>query len=495
MLSLPVIVVVLAVLIVVIVTAILVGKHVFGQIIQLSFQNRLLIALRHLDIVALPMTEINPICQEIVNVVRNELGYFFGAIALIDNQAGGVRRIAASQAPELDAAINKIPIEYQKQIVLLTETDNLFIKVIKARQSLYTTRLYDIQKGVLPIEVSENLQSSLKIKGLFVHPLMTKEGVIGVIYYITLIEKEKLSKFEFEIMNGFTRDVSRILENVFLYQNLKKATKELTNANQRLQELDQLKDEFVSVASHELRTPMTVIRSYAWMVLHRSGIPLPQNVQKYAARILISTERLINLVNEMLNISRIESGRIEIDPEPVDLISLCKDVIDEVYFSKSTEKKIQFSLLEQSLPKVFVDPEKLRQVFLNIIGNALKFSPTGGKITIGFFADRDLLGTYIKDEGPGISKEDMPKLFTKFGRIDSSYTAAAVSGGTGLGLYISKSIIELMHGRIWAQSEGMGKGTVFAVSVPIASEEILKNAEKYKVKAKSDAKSLEPVAL
>ncbi|MBU1031854.1 HAMP domain-containing histidine kinase [Patescibacteria group bacterium] len=284
-------------------------------------------------------------------------------------------------------------------------------------------------------------------------------------------------------------------ENTKAYEQLRNTSNLLIEANRKLKELDIIKDDFVSIASHELRTPMTAIRSYAWMVLHRSNVPLPDNVEKYLVRISISTERMINLVNDMLNISRIESGRIEIKPEPVDLISLGKDIVDEVYYSKSTAKNIKFILLEEKLPKIFADPEKLRQVFLNILGNALKFSSNGGKITISFFTDGRTIETRIKDEGPGLAREDLGRLFKKFGRLDNSYTSVATSGGTGLGLYISKNLIELMKGRIWATSEGLGKGSTFTFALPVASPEVIKHADQYFVKAKGEAKSLEPAAI
>lgn len=285
------------------------------------------------------------------------------------------------------------------------------------------------------------------------------------------------------------------LENIEVNKQLRNTLNLLADANQKLKQLDQLKDDFVSIASHELRTPMTAIRSYAWMALHRSDVPLSKNLEKYVARILISTERLINLVNDMLNLSRIESGRIEIVPEPVDLLSLTKDIVDEVYYSKSREKNIQFVVLEQQAPKVFADPEKLRQVFLNLVGNSLKFTPNGGKITFSFFSDGKTVETSVSDTGVGISKDDMSKLFHKFSRLDNSYTAAATSGGTGLGLYISRSLVGLMHGKIWVSSAGTGKGSTFTVSLPVASQEVLKNAEKYAVKAHGPVKGLEPVAI
>ncbi|MBI2601116.1 GAF domain-containing sensor histidine kinase [Candidatus Daviesbacteria bacterium] len=465
------------------------------QVAKLSYQNRLLQALRHLDIAALSTTELEPICQQIVNAIRGELGYFFGAVALIDERLGGLRRIAISEDPRLKEVLRRLPIEYSKQVVPFDRKDNTLIQVITDQKSRYTDRLFDLQRGVFSPDISDNMQSTLSMKGFFVYPLVTKRRVLGIMYYCTTVPKEKFSSFEFDVMDEFSREVARVLDNALLYQDLKQTTGELSVANTRLKDLDKLKDDFVSVASHELRTPMTAIRSYAWMALNRSNVVLSPQLEKYLIRILISTERLINLVNDMLNISRIESGRIEINPEPVDMISLCRDIIDEVYYSKVSERNINFILLEERLPKVFADPEKFRQVLLNIVGNALKFSPKGGKITIGFLTDGKVVETYVQDEGPGISKEDLGRLFTKFGRLDNSYTATATSGGTGLGLYISKNLVELMHGKIWASSKGLGKGATFALCLPIASEEVIKNAEKFHIKPSGEVRGLEPVAI
>ncbi len=277
--------------------------------------------------------------------------------------------------------------------------------------------------------------------------------------------------------------------------SLSNITKEVYKMNAELHNLDKLKDDFVSIASHELRTPMTAIRSYVWMALHRSDIPLSQKLERYLYRTLISTERLINLVNDMLNISRIEAGRIEINPKPVDIVELVKDVCEEVN-PKAQERGIKLMVYQEKLPLIFADPDKLRQVLMNIIGNSLKFTPPDGSISASFFTDGEVVETAIKDTGRGISKDDLSKLFKKFGRLDNSYVAIGTSGGTGLGLYICKNLIDLMHGKIKATSEGMDKGAVVTFSLPIATPEVLKDTEHYVVKSiGGEAKSLEPVAI
>lgn len=352
-----------------------------------------------------------------------------------------------------------------------------------------------------------NLKSLMREMDISViKTLKVKDKVVGFLFLGAKASGEIYSQQDLKVLEILAPEVAVAIQNsesydkikkfnVILSEEIRKATMDLQEANSRLKTMDKLKDDFVSIASHELRTPMTAIRSYAWMALNRADIHLSETMEKYIARILISTERLINLVNDMLNVSRIESGRIEINPEPVDLLSLAKDIVDELYYSKSPEKKVEFVVLEKPIPKVLADPDKLRQVFLNLVGNSLKFTPAGGKIVFDFFTDGKVVETSVSDNGVGMSKEDLSKLFSKFGRLDNSYTAAATSGGTGLGLYISKNLVELMHGKIWADSEGLNKGATFIVSLPVATPETLKDIDRYRVKPKGEVKGLEPVAI
>ena len=137
----------------------------------------------------------------------------------------------------------------------------------------------------------------------------------------------------------------------------------------------------------------------------------------------------------------------------------------------------------------------MQQILLNLLGNALKFTFPGGTIAISFFTDGKVVEVSIKDSGQGIAREDMGKLFKKFGRLDASYVSISSSGGTGLGLYISRSLIELMHGRIWAESEGIEKGSKFSFSLPVATAQVLEKPEDFHIQAQGVAKGLEPVAI
>lgn len=463
---------------------------------DLEERNRRLSALRKLDEVMISSSrDFMDVAQEVTNDIAYELGFEIGVLALVDEFKGVLKRVAMSNTQSGLQAKRTLPFPYEKLEIPLNCEQNLAIQAFKTNQRKITHNLYDVFIPVLNKNISKQIQETVGVKTSLIYPVRARERVIGVMIISVGRMESELSAYELESIENLVDVIGIALENSMLYQNLRIITEKLQEANNRLKTMDKLKDDFVSIASHELRTPMTAIRSYAWMALHRSDVPLSKTMEKYIARILLSTERLINLVNDMLNVSRIESGRVEINPEPVDLLSLAKDIADELYFSKSPEKRVNFVVLEKSVPKVVADPEKLRQVFLNLVGNSLKFTSAGGKIVFDFFSDGKVVETSVSDSGVGMSKEDLSKLFNKFGRLDNSYTAAATSGGTGLGLYISKRLVELMHGKIWANSEGLGKGSTFTVSLPVATADLIKNIEVYMVKPKGETKDLEPVAI
>lgn len=462
---------------------------------DLEERNRRLTALRKVDqIMMSSITNVGDVAQKITDAISFELGFEVGVIALIDEENRVLKRVAMSETPTGIKAKQVLPIPYEKLNIPLDYDQNLSIKVIKTGKMQITHNLYDIFMPIFDQWLSTKIQQTVGVKTSMIYPLRARGKIIGVMIVSIGRFEDQLSTYEKESIENLVDFVAVALDNAILYQNLIETSKKLEQANVKLQDLDNLKDDFVSITSHELRTPMTAIRSYVWMALHRSDIPLSQKLARYLYRTLISTERLINLVNDLLNISRIEAGRIEINPEVVDIVIIIQDVLEEIR-PKIEEKGIKIIISPGQVPKVLADSSKIRQVLLNLIGNALKFTPSEGSITFGFLADGLMLDITVKDTGPGISRDDLGRLFQKFGRLDNSYVAMGTSGGTGLGLYISKKLVELMKGRIWVSSEGLGKGATFTFSLPIANQEILAQKEKFRVRPVGEIKELEPVVI
>ena len=236
-------------------------------------------------------------------------------------------------------------------------------------------------------------------------------------------------------------------------------------AYEKLERLDKAKSEFISIASHQLRTPLSAIKGYLSMILEESYGKYSKKMEKPLENVYTSNERLTKLVNDLLSISRIEAGKIELEPEQASIEKITSEVINELKIV-ADKKKIYLRLEKpkQILPKILVDKDKLRQVILNIIDNAIRYTVKGG-ISIKFKAEKTVFRIIISDTGEGMSAEEISKLFETFSRGKAGNRLW--TEGAGLGLYIAKKFIEMHKGKIWAESKGKNKGSVFYIELPI----------------------------
>jgi PAS domain S-box-containing protein len=232
------------------------------------------------------------------------------------------------------------------------------------------------------------------------------------------------------------------------------------------QELDQMKFDFVAMAAHELRTPLTSIKDYLYVFMRDYKNTLNSDQTNILSKIDISTQRLGSLVENLLNVSRIEQGKMTVNIQPLDWSKTIDENIAEI-IGQAKEKKIQINF-EKPPEAIFVQADKARisEVLTNLIANSIKYTPGEGAITIWIEKSGNDVVTHVKDTGSGIPKESIPNLFTKFYRVSGPLGQGVK--GTGLGLYISKSIIDMHKGKIWVESE-VGKGSVFSFSIPSAN--------------------------
>ena len=294
----------------------------------------------------------------------------------------------------------------------------------------------------------------------------------GVIVLFLLIEFFLVGTINSLSASDLIFEIISVLSVAFVTANLirrmiieRKTKEQLQIAYLDLQRLDRAKSEFVSIASHQLRTPLTAIKGYISMILEGTYGKVPEKSVRPLENVSQSNERLIKLVNDLLNVSRIEAGKLEMNYEKVTIDEIVKSVFEELK-NEAGKKKLYLKLEEskEALPKIFVDKDKFRQVILNLFDNAIRYTEKGG-ITVKLKAQSEKLKIEISDTGEGMNEEEIEKMFTSFSRGTAG--TKLYTEGAGLGLYVAKKFVEMHQGKIWAESVGKGKGTTFYIELPI----------------------------
>ncbi len=250
-------------------------------------------------------------------------------------------------------------------------------------------------------------------------------------------------------------------------RELEAATAELRAANERLTELDRLKDDFMSTVTHELRTPLTSIRALSEILFDEPDLD-PAQRTKFLGIVIKESERLTRLINQVLDLAKLESGGVAWQASQVDLRELVEEAAVAVG-PVMADKQVAFALhLPPAVTPVTADRDRLVQVMLNLLSNAVKFcSRDGGRISITLTEQADALRVDVADNGPGVRPEDHEIIFEKFRQVGD--TSAGRPGGTGLGLPISREIIRHFGGRLWVES-APGRGAVFSFTLPLSAE-------------------------
>jgi PAS domain S-box-containing protein len=231
-------------------------------------------------------------------------------------------------------------------------------------------------------------------------------------------------------------------------------------------ELDRMKTEFVSQVSHELRTPLTAIKGFTELLLDGDAGDVNDEQQEYLDIVKSNVDRLVALINDLLDISRIESGRIKLDLAAIDVAAIIRSVVATMRPLLEGKQQTLTTTIEADLPEAMGDRDRVVQVMTNLVSNAYKYTQAGGAIEVSAASSGDMLRVAVRDNGMGIPADDIPRLFTRFFRVDSSLTREI--GGTGLGLSIVKSIVELQGGTVSVESE-VGQGSTFGFTLPLAT--------------------------
>ncbi|HDZ54525.1 MAG TPA: sensor histidine kinase [Candidatus Nealsonbacteria bacterium] len=309
---------------------------------------------------------------------------------------------------------------------------------------------------------------------LFGIRVILTQALVGIIAVLLLAQAVTATEW-LEFSWKFALFLLFIVFGYFLIQSVIREIQrraELQKLYEQVDKLSRAKSEFISIASHQLRTPLTAIKGYISMLIEGTYGKLTGRTIPPMEKVYQSNERLIKLVNDLLHVSRIESGTLRIDLQKISLEDIISSVVDELKI-RADERKIYLKWEKPSkpLPEITVDADKFRQVILNIIDNCIKYTEKGG-ITVETEQKKSSVKlpqgsilTVIKDTGEGMTEEEIEKMFESFSRGKAG--AKHWTAGTGLGLYIARKFTEVHGGRVWAESPGEGKGSTFYIELPV----------------------------
>lgn len=382
---------------------------------------------------------------EIGNTIKSEQSFFF--VRFGDNRfmmAGmqGHQRLAMSYIARFDAFVSergKAPIVAD----LLNETDAMSVLMAKHELGI-----------VLPLKMSDDSTGYL-----FLGTPRSRNYSRRDIRLLETISDELV----IAIQNALSiHDVEEI--NLTLQQRIEDATKELRRSNAQLQRLDTAKDEFISMASHQLRTPLTSVKGYISMVLEGDAGKITDMQHKLLSEAFVSSERMVHLISDFLNVSRLQTGKFMLEQHPVDLAKVTAQEVDGLQtIAKSHDLKLKFKAGAR-LPVLYIDEGKIRQVIMNFIDNAIYYSREFTTITVSLNVDAGNLLLEVHDTGIGVPKAEQAHLFTKFFRATNARKQRP--DGTGVGLFLAKKVIDA-HGGSVVFSSVEGKGSVFGFRLPI----------------------------
>lgn len=322
----------------------------------------------------------------------------------------------------------------------------------------------------------------LAFKSCLIAPMIAKEKFIGVLFLVWWEKSHTFTSDQVRLMEGVARQAAMAIDNASAYHEIEQLnisledkiaqrTRELSQINKalekshrRLQDLDRVKSDFLLNVSHELRTPLTAIKGSVDNMLDEITGPLTDPQRRYLMRVKTNADRLVRLINDLLDLARIEEGRVQVSPTFFSLAGLAGELL-ETLRPVAAEKGLDLRFIEGPDPLiVHADRDKAGQVLVNLLGNAIKFTPSGGSVEVEFSGEEDAYaGVHIRDTGEGIPPEQLPQIFDKFYQVQLGVHAKA--SGTGLGLSIAKSLVELQGGRIWAESQ-VGQGSTFCFTLP-----------------------------
>ncbi len=445
-----------------------VTSELYKQNLELAERNKTLQLLRKIDEIVLSETSTtSQASQRILQTLLDETTFItLAAIFLSDKQRKNLVMDAfvfTSTRGDNDFDANEI-IKKLKGLKSPLRRKGVLTQAAEHRKIRIERQFSNLFSLAPNRHIAQELDPMLDVKTVFVCPLVARGELIGILTVGTRKTTKELTLYQRNLIDRLIGVVGIAIDNKILYEEIQEATKRLRIQNFRLKELDEAKDEFISMASHQLRTPLTSIKGYLSMLREGDAGKLAPKQSEFTELAYTSAERMVFLIADMLNVSRINTGKLVIEKVSLDLDAVVKDEILQLKrVAAARNVVIKYQASETKLPQLLLDEGKLRQVIMNLIDNAIYYAPDS-TVEVKIDEINNKARFRVIDHGIGVPENEKKRLFAKFYRAVNAQKARP--DGTGLGLFMAKMVVEMQGGSIIFES-AEGKGSTFGFEFPL----------------------------
>lgn len=435
-----------------------VSQQMYARNKELADTNRMLSLLRTIAAISMEsQSGIKQICQEITDAVVESTGY--PLIGLFTQPSSHRDEIALYGISTKSWQGKTSTIEFARPPHLKTQsewftTGEIYEAIeLKGHSAAKIAELLDCTKHEVKVFLDQ-----LPIKSVYVVKLVVRQRVVGLLVAGFLDSVDTIAESDKHLLDRLGGSIGVALDNKLLFEENQHVVHQLQKTNQKLKALDETKDEFISMASHQLRTPLTSVKGYVSMVLEGDAGELNDMQKKLLEQSFASSQRMVYLIADLLNLSRLRTGKFVIEAKPTNLADVIESEVNQLKISAAGRNLTLDYKKPDNFPEIMLDETKIRQVIMNFADNAIYYTPSGGSIDIKLKQTKDSVEFTVNDNGIGIPPEEQRHLFNKFYRAKNAQKARP--DGTGLGLFMAKKVIIAQGGAVVFKSVE-NKGSTF----------------------------------
>lgn len=431
-----------------------ISQEMYKRNLELAETNQALSLLRTIDTLVLESHDsMQILCQNIADAVIKHSPFPLVAVLAIPPNKDFLELMGWATSFQSPPEIDRYRVELDDHDQWLVSPErSATIDLTKLTNDKIAKVLHDKKTDVV------ELRHSVPVKSMVLIKLMSRHRIVGLMAVGFTKDKSTINEKDQSLIERISEAVGIAVDNKLLFEQNQLVLRQLQNTNEKLKALDETKDEFISMASHQLRTPLTSVKGYLSMVLEGDAGETNEMQHKLLDQAFVSSQRMVYLIADLLNVSRLRTGKFVIDAVPTNLAELVEGELSQL---KETAKahNLEFTYKKPAkFPLLMLDETKIRQVVMNFADNAIYYTPAGGHIKVEVEETPKTIEFRVTDDGLGVPKAEQHHLFTKFYRAGNAKKARP--DGTGLGLFMAKKVIAAQGGSLIFKSEE-GKGSTF----------------------------------